>query len=239
MNKSVKIISLLVVVGLAVGGLTQMNLMPSSKTETTSVLETEKEIVAVSSDDSSESVERFVEGVHYQKVEGISVPEEISEPYVIEYFWMGCSHCQNLEPVITTFTERQNITLFKKAAPLKERWILDAKVYYALKETGNEEHFDELFKLYMDMGKEMKLPMKDDLVGFLTSKGIDAENFETVMMSDSIKETLYQTSEEMIKNKLTGVPKLVINGKYLATPNEDIKTNRDYMELVKYLTEKE
>ena len=90
----------------------------------------------------------------------------------------------------------------------------------------------------MDMGKEMKLPMKDDLMGFLTSKGIDTKMFEEAMMSESIKQTLYQTSEEMIKNKLSGVPKLVINGKYLATPNEDIKTNRDYMELVKFLTEK-
>lgn len=242
MNKNVKFVSIFLILALGIASLTQMDFSSKSTSEkkdssSTSVLSTSDSVVATT-DEMVNSEERFQEGVHYTKVEGISVPEGITEPYVIEYFWMGCSHCQNLEPIISTFTERQNITLFKKAAPLKERWILDAKVYYALMETGNSEHFDDLFQLYMDMGKEMKLPMKDDLMGFLTSKGIDTKMFEEAMMSESIKQTLYQTSEEMIKNKLSGVPKLVINGKYLATPNEDIKTNRDYMELVKFLTEK-
>jgi protein dithiol oxidoreductase (disulfide-forming) len=197
------------------------------------------EIQIVEPDAILESSDKYIENVDFKIVKNIHVDDSISKPYIVEYFWMGCSHCQNLEPHINKYSADNDVTLIKKAAPIKERWILDAKVYYALLETGNKNHFHDLFSLYTKLGEQGKLPMQKDIVEFLKSKNINVEDFENSMMSNSVSNTLKQNNSEMITNGLSGVPKLVINGKYLAIPTEKIKTQEDYMDLVTYLINKD
>lgn len=180
----------------------------------------------------------YVEGIDYEIVANISIDESIAKPYVVEYFWLGCSHCQNLEPYINKFAFDNKVNLIKKPAPLKERWVLDAKIYYALHETDNMEHYNDLFKLYRTLGEERKLPAPSDLNSFFKAKGIDAVKFDAAMQSEPVLNQIKQNLAEMMYNKFTGVPKLVINGKYLAKPTDKIRTQEDYMKLVKFLVEK-
>ncbi|MBA6392402.1 DsbA family protein [Colwellia sp. BRX10-3] len=178
---------------------------------------------------------KYVEGVDYEIVENISLNETIIEPFIVEYFWFGCSHCQNLEPHINNFSVENKVKLIKKPAPLKERWVMDARVYYALSETDNMAMYDDLFKLYTQMTKQGKLLDTNEIVNFLKRKNIDIKAFNKAMNSDNVTAKIKQNLEEMIHNKLSGVPKLVINGKYLAKPTDKIKTNQDYMDLIKFL----
>ena len=89
------------------------------------------------------------------------------------------------------------------------------------------------------MGDQRKLPAPSDLNKFFKSKKIDAVKFDAAMQSEPVLNQIKQNLSEMMFNKFTGVPKLVINGKYLAKPTEKIRTQEDYMKLVKFLVDKQ
>lgn len=237
-----KILGAVVIISLILTGiLFKENIKDFMSKDTSTVLNSSNtsEIQIVEPDSILATADKYVEGVDFKVVKDIYVDDTISKPFIVEYFWMGCSHCQNLEPHINQYSADNNVTLIKKASPLKERWILDAKVYYSLLITGNKEHYDDLFSLYIKFGEKRQLPMQKDITGFLKSKNIDVELFESTMMSDEVLEIVKQNLNEMVSNGLSGVPKLVINGKYLAIPTEKIRTQQDYMDLVTYLIKKD
>lgn len=181
--------------------------------------------------------EIYKEGVHYKVVSGIDV--NVESPFIVEYFWLGCLHCQSLEPVVKLFlNDNKDVKLVRRHAALQERWGLDARVYYALEKMNKLDHFDELFKLYADKANEKTLPSKEDIDVFLKAANINSEEFFKVADSEEVLNMISVSIKEMYANNMTGVPGLVVNGKYLATPNEDIKTYQDYMNLISFLLKK-
>ena len=185
----------------------------------------------------SSEKEVYQEGVHYRMVTNIDV--DLESPYIVEYFWLGCPHCQKIEPFIKGFLKsNKEVKLVRRHAALQERWGLDARVYYALENMNKMELFDDLFELYTSMSIDGKVPSKEDLDSFLEDNAVDVVTFFNIADSDEVLEKIKLSASEMHVNKMSGVPSLVINGKYLATPNEDIKNYDDYMKLVSFLIKK-
>lgn len=81
------------------------------------------------------TVETDVSAGKYKILESPLPSEELgaSKPYVVEFFWFGCPHCYNLEPLVKAFRQShpdiQFITL--PAAP-NPRWEIEARIYYAM-----------------------------------------------------------------------------------------------------------
>lgn len=162
--------------------------------------------------------------------------------FLIEYFWMGCPHCQDFEPILKSYLSlNKNVELVREHAALGDRWALDGRIYYALMETGNGEHFDDLFKLYEKIRKEQnKLPELEDLMKFLEEKKINKEEFFAYADSNEVLEQLKRGISEMMDNEITGVPSIVVKGKYLipASLPKDIRSQENYNDLLNYLMKK-
>jgi hypothetical protein len=43
---------------------------------------------------------------------------------------------------------------------------------------------------------------------------------------------------EMVKNKIPGVPTIIVNAKYRVLSHEDVKTQKDYFNLLNFLKNK-
>jgi thiol:disulfide interchange protein DsbA len=177
----------------------------------------------------------YVENVHYRVVKDINT-EGMTAPFLVEYFWLGCPHCQTFEPLLKGFTDTNpDVQILKKHAVMDARWAKDARVFYALKEMNKMEHFNDLFSLY----KIKKLPTKADIEEFLTLKGIDKEEFFKIAdKSDVVLKNIEESLKEMVSNKISGVPAVVVNGKYFLLPSKDVVSVKDYFKLVEHLLSK-
>jgi thiol:disulfide interchange protein DsbA len=177
----------------------------------------------------------YVENVHYRIVKDINV-EGLTPPFLVEYFWLGCPHCQTFEPLLKSFKAKNpDVQILKKHAVMSPRWAKDARIFYALKEMKKMEHFDDLFNLY----KIKELPTKLDIEEFLTLKNINKEEFfKLADKSETILKSIEESLREMVNNKITGVPAIVVNGKYFLLPSKDIVSVEDYFKLVEHLLSK-
>ena len=176
----------------------------------------------------SDNQTNYKEGVDYRVVSNINVGD-LEPPFLVEYFWLSCGHCQKLEKPLNEFkANNPEVGFIRKHAVLGERWVMDARLYYALEETNNSQHFDEFFGLYMQGMTEEKFNQ------FFKKNNIDKGAFlEVAGSSESILAQLKENLKEMADNKMTSVPGIVVNGKYLIT-----KSHGDYFDLVKYLLAK-
>ena len=171
----------------------------------------------------------YKEGIDYRIVKDIN-SGDLSAPFIIEYFWLSCGHCQKLEKPLQAYKNKHPGLGFKrKHAVLGEQWVMDARLYYALEETNNIDHFDEFFSIYMKGMTEERLNK------FFTDNKINKDEFfKTAGSSETILSQMKESLKEMTDNKMTSVPSLVINGKYLI-----LKTAKgDYFDLVSYLLTK-
>ncbi len=139
-----------------------------------------------------------------------------TKPYVVEFFWFGCPHCYSLEPLVKAFRqshpEIQFITL--PAAP-NQRWEIEARIYYAMEALGiRDSHFDRVFQLYADMRNEKRYPTLDEVAGLFSDAGISKADLEERMNSEQVSEHIERSKRLFDQAELTGVPALIINGKY-------------------------
>lgn len=189
----------------------------------------------------TEQTSRFVENSHYTVLKSPIVRKPVSgnENFIIYYFWLGCPSCQNFSPIVDAYiTENPNVELVRTHAALGGRWALDALIYYGLLHIGMGQYFGDLLNLYTELRvKNNKLPDSDDITNFLNEKNIDIDFFESVYESDEVVNEIEIGISEMNGNEITGVPSLVVKGKYLLNL-EYIQNQEDFNLLINYLISK-
>lgn len=184
----------------------------------------------------------FSEGQHYSVI-----PYPVTEPqlqrYLTEYFWLGCPHCQNFEPLLKGYLEANpSVTLVRKHPALGDRWAVDASVFYSLYLHGHEHLITALLDLYRQTRLDKStLPDSNAINAFLAQHQIEQASFETQRNSEAVSKAMTQANREMLDNRISGVPSLVVNGKYLVNSEQpaDVKTAEDYYQLLDYLLSKE
>ena len=178
---------------------------------------------------------RFQQDVHYKLVENIDA-ENAKPPFLVEYFWFGCQHCQQFEPVLEAIMlRRPQLSLVRKHAAAVPQWQTDARIFYSLQQMELEHLTAPLFKLYEE--KRQLTPL--DLQQFLTTHQVDQKTFfDLAENSELVVEKMRRSAREMQDNAIRGVPALVVNGRYLITPNEDINNLDAYLALIDHLQTK-
>lgn len=184
----------------------------------------------------------FSEGQHYSVLSHPVVEPELKQ-YLTEYFWLGCPHCQNFEPLLKGYLNANpQVTLVRKHPALGERWAIDASIFYGLQLNGHAHLVDELLDLYRQTRIEKNaLPDLNIINNFLQQQNIDPAQFSELLKADAIINAMEQANREMLDNRISGVPTLIVKGKYLVKGEQpaDIKTTEDYYQLLDYLLSKD
>ncbi len=183
----------------------------------------------------------FNEGAHYT-VLSTPILEEGQQRYLTEFFWLGCPHCQNFEPVLKGFlSAHPDVTLIRKHPALGERWAFDASIFYALEFSGHSELVTPLFELYRQTRESKNsLPDVAAINNFMQQQQLDAKALTEIAQSEQARQAMEQANRAMLDNRIQGVPSLVVNGKYLVNNElpDDIAGMDDYYELLNFLLNK-
>jgi thiol:disulfide interchange protein DsbA len=181
----------------------------------------------------------FDEGIEYKAVPEPKRLEEGDGVEVLELFWYGCPHCYRLEPAIARWleTKPENTRFRRLPAAASSRWIPHAKAFFAAAQLGELEKLHEpLFEALHE--KRRTLFTDEQLIAFAAEQGIDEAAFRAAYESFPVDMKVRESAELVRRYGLSGVPAIVVNGKYITGVTEAGGRDRLF-ELVDFLVAKE
>lgn len=175
----------------------------------------------------------FKAGEDYRVLEN---PEAIGGDSIIvrEFFWYGCPHCYNLEPHMQAWAKKRakDVAFFQTPAAMNPVWEQNARGFYAAQLMGYQDKTHEaLFKAIQK--DNQKLFDQSSLSKWYAAQGLDEKKFNELYNSFAVQTKIERSNNAARKYGLSGVPAVVVQGKYVVT-GETAKVP----EVVEYLVEK-
>ena len=142
---------------------------------------------------------------------------------ITEFFWYGCPHCFDFEPVLATWVKKLPADVSFRRVPTissNNKWLPGTKLYYTL------EAMDVLDKMHSEVFNAIhveRLRLEDEKILFewVAKKGLDAKKFSEAWSSSGVQGRVQQARELTQAAGLTGVPGVMVQGRYLAlTPGD-------------------
>lgn len=156
-----------------------------------------------------------------QGYEALSNPQPTQHPdkvEIIEFFWYGCPHCYSFEPELTAWlkTAPKNVEFIRQPAVFNDTWGKHAKAYFVAEALGvvDKVHAD-LFDAIQN--KKQKLETEDELSDFFAAHGVDKAQFKEAFSSFAVDTKMRQAPVIAGKYGITGVPTVIVNGKYVTS----------------------
>jgi thiol:disulfide interchange protein DsbA len=167
---------------------------------------------------------RWQAGVHYQAL----VPAQptnapAGKVEVVEVFWYGCNHCYALDPFLENW--RKKAPAYVEFAHVPVTWgpahRAHARLYYTLMALGKEGELRAAVFKEIQVNRNM-LASNDPIeteqmqMQFARRQGIAEEEFRKAYNSFAVETNLQRAEQLMRRYRVSGVPLMVVNGKYTA-----------------------
>ncbi len=141
---------------------------------------------------------------------------------VIEFFWYGCPHCAVLEPYIQNWLKDKPpyIEFVRIPVMFGEVHRAHARLFYTLQALGK---VDQLNSTVFDQIHQQRDPLYapdddkgtlQDQLHFAKANGISETDFMSAYNSFGVQANLQKADDLMRRDRIEGVPSIVIAGKY-------------------------
>jgi protein dithiol oxidoreductase (disulfide-forming) len=156
-----------------------------------------------------------VESVGYELVTPTQPTHDVSKVEVIEFFWYGCPHCFDFEPTLAKWVKTlpKNVEFIRQPAVFSELWGKHAKAYYTAEALGVVDKVHQDFFDAIQIKKE-HLETEEQLAKFFTAHGVAEADFKKMYNSFPVDMKVRQAATKAALYGISGVPAIVINGKY-------------------------
>ncbi|MEE8109049.1 MAG: thiol:disulfide interchange protein DsbA/DsbL [Gammaproteobacteria bacterium] len=161
---------------------------------------------------------RFIDGKHYKTLipaQPTSSPPDKIE--VAEVFMFSCPHCYNFEPHIQQWLENKAsyVEYVRISANFNPMAREHSRAFYAAVQLGIAEQITiPFFREFHTNRNPLNTP--DRLAKFFYRFGISEEDFLKAFNSFEVDSRVRQADKLTRRYQITGVPAMVINGKYVS-----------------------
>jgi thiol:disulfide interchange protein DsbA len=177
-----------------------------------------------------------VEGKHFSRLQMPQPTEPAGKVEVIEFFWYGCPHCGDFEPLLKSWTKKlpADVAFRKVPAIFRDSWAPGARIYYTLEAMGLLDKLSDA--VFHAMLKE-KVNLNDEKVLFdwVAKKGVDRQKFADMYKSFAVDGKVRKAAEMTQEYGFGGVPVVIVGGKYM--PASNLGTFGDMLRVVDGLIE--
>lgn len=156
----------------------------------------------------------------YQQLETPIATRDRSKVEILEFFWFGCPHCYRFEPTINSWKENKpdDVDFVREAPPLNPGWENHSRTFYAAEAMGiTGGMFDQTFNEIHQNGNRLRSPEASGKFVESLDLGVDSDSFQKAMTSFSVATALTRGTALARDARITGVPSLLINGKYVTS----------------------
>jgi len=159
-----------------------------------------------------------VEGHDYKMLANQQPTQNKDLIEVIEFFWYGCPHCNNLHLPLKTWLKNKPADVDFRYVPaiFRNNWEPGAKTFYTLETMGETGAIHD--KIYDAIHRD-KINLADEAVlfGWIEKQGVDKEKFANIYNSFTTLNQVARSKQMMQQYQLSGVPVIVVEGKYMVT----------------------
>ena len=137
---------------------------------------------------------------------------------VVEVFWYGCPHCYDFEPFLSKWLENKpdDVAFKRMPAVFRQDWLAHAKAYYTARELDVvDQVHSEIFTQIHE--QRNRLNNESALKAFFVEHGVDGDTFTKTYNSRTVEAHIKQALTKLRRYEITGVPAMVINGKYMTS----------------------
>lgn len=159
--------------------------------------------------------------------------------HVEELFWYGCGHCFSLETHINAWKSNlpNDVEFTRIPAMFGKSWVIHAQMYYVGEVLGiTEKSHSDIFKSIHINHKYLQ--RKSEQQKFFAGYGVSEEEFNKAYDSFTVKSRLKQGDKRIRAYRVSGVPAVVVNGKYLVDASL-AGGQKNMFKVIDYLIEKE
>ncbi len=174
----------------------------------------------------------------------LPIPVQTADPSkieVVEIFSYGCPHCFEFESSLEEWEAKQppDVLFRRIPAVFRKDWIILAQAFYAAKALGVLDKVNE--PIYEAIHLKGQNPEDPAVLAdvFKEAAGVDNQKFLQVLNSFGVRSKVQQADAEGRMYRLTGVPTLIVDGKYTVYGQHLTGGNVDRLEVVDYLVAKE
>ena len=208
----------------------------------------DKPIILAQADTASTSSQdwQFQEGTHFYRMVPTQPTVGGSDKIeVAEFFWYGCGHCFEFETYINKWSGDipPNVRFVRVPATWNPLVELHAQLYYTEEVLVNngkisnpEEFRASVFAEYHRRGNRMT--SMNAIKDIFTRVGVSEEDFDNTWGSFEVSQKLRVAKDLARRYAITGVPAMVVNGKY-RTGKAESGTYPKLLEIVDELVDRE
>ena len=135
--------------------------------------------------------------------------------HVEELFWYGCGHCFSLEEHVENWSSKlpADVEFSRVPAMFGKSWVIHAQMYYIGEVLGiTEQSHGDIFKAIHIKGERLQRKSEQK---FFADYGVSEEDFNKAYSSFTVKSRMQQADKRIRAYQVSGVPAIVVNGKYL------------------------
>jgi thiol:disulfide interchange protein DsbA len=168
---------------------------------------------------------KWVEGQQYNALmpaqPTLVAPDKVE---VVEVFWYGCGHCFHLDPTLEAWRTKSRAPYveFRRIPVMwNEMTRAHARLFYTIEALGKLEQLHALVFREIHLNGNVLAdadPAKTEQLqrAFLLANGVSAAEFDNAYRSFDVDSKLRLAEDLTRRYRATGVPLLVVNGKYTA-----------------------
>ncbi|MDY0963667.1 MULTISPECIES: thiol:disulfide interchange protein DsbA/DsbL [Massilia] len=146
---------------------------------------------------------------------------------VIEFFAYHCGACNAFEPTLVNWAKKQGDNIVMRRIPLPFQGPLDpeARLFLTLEAMGKLDEYHH--RVFRAVHVERKRLMKDDdIISWAAANGLDKAKFMGAWNSFGVQTRLKRLSQIASAYKVSGTPTVVIDGKYVVSPDAVRQANK-------------
>ncbi|GAB6139300.1 thiol:disulfide interchange protein DsbA/DsbL [Methylosoma difficile] len=162
------------------------------------------------------------EGSGYQTLSPAQPTQHTNKVEVIEFFWYGCPHCYDLEPLLQKWVKNlpANVEFIRQPAVFSELWGKHARAYFTAESLGvvekiHTDFFNQVQAALQSHDASGKMDTEAEQQKFFVEHGVTEAAFKEAYSSFAVDSKMRQAPAIAARYGITGVPALIINGKYV------------------------
>lgn len=175
-------------------------------------------------------------GVEYRELATAQSTDDPAKIEVLEFFWFGCPHCYNFEPVLDPWVKKlpKDVQFRRVPAMFNEEYAQGARAFFALEAIGEEQRLHKALFDAVHTGARLKVANEAALTEWLGKQGVDTKKFAAAYRSFSVEGKLKRAAQLTQAYKIEGVPSMAVNGKYVVI-TDNIKSFEQMVGVADYL----
>jgi thiol:disulfide interchange protein DsbA len=177
-----------------------------------------------------------VAGTEYRELPTAQTTDAADKIEVLEFFWFGCPHCYNFEPVLEPWIKKlpKDVQFRRMPAMFNDEYAQGARAYFALEAIGEEQRLHKALFEAVHTGARLRVANEAALTEWLAKQGVDTKKFAAAYRSFSVEGKLKRAAQLTQAYKIEGVPAMAINGKYVVI-TDNIKSFEQMTGVADYL----